>query len=342
MTLEIGSNVRVRVPAAPEKRKKTTNFVQFRATICCEKEEDDTIEIIPYPRYRNLGVRYASSPRDAEEETTSVHVDLLSSLEDFEAKDHSETDPLQLKKYGNELFRLRDYAAAEELYMHGLRSMDARDRASCEQGTTVYVRRNRTITSATVDKMDGVEKWIVRVAGDPSNIVVRDKDLLAVKPRLSSRVELKRALHLNTARCCLHNDDPQAALWHANIAYELSLDQSSPENSRTVRTLCLRSRAHLACSLPRHAKKDCVRAAMLAAESSDVDVASTRHTSASIVDIQEISRRSPSKHVRKLAKDIVTNMKSRARTSKTLAKEFSTWLGQTVRTSGVNEKSPAR
>ena len=79
---------------------------------------------------------------------------------------------------------------------------------------------------------------------------------------------------------------------------------------------------YLECTLPRHAKLDVARAAALF---EDGEMWNDKPTS-KLADLKLIASNCENKQIRVLAKVIVKNMRSRIKTKRVLAKEFSVWL----------------
>ena len=290
-----------------------------KATVMCV-EEDGMIELLREKSFSNRG---KTMTKKIEQRDVFFNAKEVEALQDFERKSEKVDDPFVLKEQGNILFKLRDFETAECYYMRATRA-DARP---LEEDAIVYIQKGTNlIRCKVVSTEDRGSKINVRTCPiiqrrEEEYVRVNSRNVVCVCSKSVRHRELRIALHKNIVRCCMHRKNFNAALWHSNIAYFLSLE--SPRNTKNIiKILCLRARVYLECTLPRHAKLDVARAAALF---EDGEMWNDKPTS-KLADLKLIASNCENKQIRVLAKVIVKNMRSRIKTKRVLAKEFSVWL----------------
>ena len=322
--MSLGERVRVVQRSVDDDGK----WYRVQATVMCVDEEG-VIEVLKRKSFSNRGKCLS---RNDKEEDMYLNVDKVEKLQDFETRKEKKEKAITLKEQGNVLFKLRDFETAEEYYMKAVRY----EEPLVENDSVVYVVSRQTLLRCRVI-LTGKNMVDVRTSPiyskkeeKPEYFSVRMRNIACVVPNSSESRGLRCALHKNIIRCCMHRKDFNAALWHANVAYALSLE--SPRNiENIIKVLCLRARVHLECALPRHAKLDVARAAALF----DGDDLWHDNPSSKLDDLKRVASSCKNKQIRVLAKAIVKNMKSRIKTKRVLAKEFSVWLSD-VSTSQSN------
>ena len=298
-----------------------------KATVMCV-EEDGVMELLEGHKFSNRGKTMTRVKGD----DVFFEAKEVEALQDFERKVDKEDDPFVLKERGNVLFKLRDYASAEIYYMKALEN-----NKPLLEDTVVYIRKNTTLIRcqviSTKDRIANVRTCpIVHSKEEEELMSVRLRNVVCVCSQTLKERDLKIALHKNVVRCCMHRKEFNAALWHANIAHVLSLESPRDANS-IIKILCLRARVHLECALPRHAKLDVAKAAALF----ENETTWNDKPSSKLADLKLIASSCKNKAIKSLAKIIVKNMKSRIKTKRTLAKEFSVWLESASSSNALTE-----
>ena len=321
----VGDRIRVRLDCDDDDKKQC--FQRYRGTVMCIDEEDDVVEIFKRESYENRGKRLIKI-KSENDRFENVKIRNVERLQEFEYEEKFKEDPYDLKNQGNILFKLRDFEAAEEYYMKAVSVMVRPSKA----GSIVFVRKGNSMIRCMVLDM---EKNMLSVRtrysihttknrDDDEVLNVSSKQILCVCPDSAEQRELKCAIHCNLARVCMHRKNFNAALWHANIAHSISLESSPLNVNNVIKVLCLRARIQLECALPRHAKLDVARASALCEGKKqwydDPDM--------KLDDLKRIASSCKEKKIRALAKSIIKNVKSRIKTKRTLAKEFSVWLSE--------------
>lgn len=341
-----------------------------RVTICDVDRRTSIVEVLRQGASRNLGTKIIQA-RSLDE--INVPLSVLTPLEDFEQKKTKGQSADKLKVQGNALFKLKDYQAAEERYMQALSMIRGQSyRQTCGtmlariKGNMVRVVRDSDAAAATKEEegsallrpvaiIDGGRQarvFFVRVAprgagAAGERVQLRLGQVLAFVPSSGALRALQVALHLNVARCCLHLEEGVPALWHSQIAIAIACE---PPHDRVMelKALILRAKAYLKQAQPRHARRDCIRAAALADKreqsytgmlggwASALGNATFGGSGAGPAklkpqdEIKHILTACTNKQVRVLAKGIEKALKKSKRTNKVIAKELSKWLDLTM------------
>ena len=159
-----------------------------------------------------------------DDEESNVSSDRIKPLLAFEGKSFSGLDAAQIKEFGNELFKAKDYLAAKEAYSQSNRLIR---QPSPSVGTRVIIA-NDTQNTARVglvsDLNDGYIEVIYEDGKFPEEEVVNESSTTVLCQ--GADLELQRTLFMNLARCSMKLKNYGWCVRWANFAIAVAQTQA--------------------------------------------------------------------------------------------------------------------
>ena len=219
-------------------------------------------------------------------------------LEPFEEEEQSE-DPQVLKDRGSTLFKLKDYAAAAELYKGALEKLKP---GGLSVGALVMINYQNSLKVGTVSCLEEKTVDLTYDEGDDDDDVPR-KAVVLVLPTTEEDRLLLLTTYLNLARCATHAERFKDAVTCSTLASGVAMYDRQTEYQITAKIL--RARAHLAQSHLKQALRDSAAATTL----SDANSSSSQKA-----------------QVAALNRDVDKAKRLALKANKRLAKEVTEWV----------------
>jgi tetratricopeptide (TPR) repeat protein len=261
-----------------------------------------------------------------ETEVPAARILPLFSFEDLQRTDLLLLDGNNLKDYGNDLFKVKDFAKAMEFYQLALQQFTSQKYSILEIGTQILIFNEMLgeFFIGMISSNDDAEqkKEYEVLLNDDEEIVALERDLIEVPKDYDQQV-LQRSLYSNLAKCALKRGLKGWAVRYASLALALgkamiaiARDTGMYEEDQTKRakmnqfladSLYFRCKAFLAASRPARARADCDELASLDA-----------------------------KKAKQLNGEIQSFRVKRQKDNRRLAKEIAKWVDSSLSQSGVS------